>query len=193
MEVETYEIEETTTEGKPPEEVEAVAIQMIEEMGLDGQKKLLAGPEDEVGTRIPYPIMKASEKAVYEQICTSKADLVDYSAGIIPLRVLQVAAHARDIFEGLEVWYPDIHDPDPILVGKRKPPGRTYGQEYFLLARWGEVLEPFEELAAKAEKLLKDDWKNRAETKLAEIKAFQASMDAQVKKYLGGTHVYTPF
>lgn len=196
MKVETFEIEEVTTEGREKAEVEAVAVELIREMGLEGQQRLLKADQDGDGdtvTRIPYPRMKADEHVVYATICNSTCSLGEYDGGIIPLRVLQVAAHARDLFEEIQVWAPAVHDPDPILVGKRTPPGRSYGQEYFLLARWGEVLEPFEKLQKKAEKMIREDWKARIETKVAEVKAFSAGIEGHVMKRMRGEHVYTPF
>lgn len=195
MQIETYEIEELTTEGKPPEEVEAQAMQLIEEMGLDGQRKLIqpAEEEDGVGTRIPYPKMKKEEMAVYQIICDVRTNVADYAGAIIPLRVLQVAAHAKPLFEEVEVWYPGEHDPDPILVGTRTPPGQSYGQECFLLARWGDELAPFEDLKKRAARLLEEEWKAQIETKLAEIKSFSTSIKSQVARKLSGDYHHTPF
>lgn len=196
MQIETYEIEEATTEGREPAEVEAVAVQMIEEMGLEGQKRLLKPQKHEDGdtfTRIPYPRMKAEEEKVYSVLFESQVDVGEHDAGIIPLRVLQVVAHARSLFEEVEVWYPEVHDPDPVLVGKRRPPGRTYGWEFFLLARWGDVLVPFEELRERAIIKLRKDWKRKLEEATAKARQFEANLETNLLSYFAGSYISTPW
>lgn len=65
----------------------------------------------------------------------------------VPTEVRQLIVSARDVFDGLEIWTPELRPvprvgPSPILIGVR-------GGEQWLLARWAEVLEPFEEIQAK--------------------------------------------
>ena len=102
MEIETYEIEETVgeTAGTTPE-VEAEALELIEKLGLEGQRGLVVEKEDGEACRIPYPIMDDRERAVYGELYPEHQALASYKAGIIPLRVLQVAAHAEQIYRTL--------------------------------------------------------------------------------------------
>ena len=145
MLVETFEVLETDCEGNVEQDAEAIAL--IEKLGLDGQKSLIHGAGDKA-ERCPYRKMSVQEQFIYERICPQKTKLSEYSDGPIPLRVLQVAAHARELFQECYVWSATSVDMnDPVLVGRK---GSEYSPELFILARWGEVLEPLDVLAKKA-------------------------------------------
>jgi hypothetical protein len=193
--VETFELEELTTDGREAPEVEAVALQLSEELGLEGQRRLITKvDEEDPGTRNPYPQMTAEEQRVYETICAVKTELTEYDAGIIPVRVLQVVAHAVPLFpEGLQVWHPGVVIPDPLLVGIRVPvKERTWEKKFHLLARWGAELAPFEELRERAGDLLRRRWTATAEKKLRECEGFMAALDANVEMHLSGQYVAIP-
>lgn len=193
MEIQTYEIEEHTTEGRDPFEVEAEAQALIDELGLEGQQKLYGPDEDGVATRtrIPYRRMTQEEARVYGVLYPEQTKVSTYRAGPIPLRVLQVIAHGRTMFDRLEVWGPTTEDPDPILVGYLK--GDNVREDRYLLARWGDALEPFEVLYERAQARLTRDWKAKAEQVIAECQAFIATPGGAVGKYLAGEWVHKPW
>lgn len=164
MQVETYEIEDATSEASAMAN-DSAAIELIEKLGLTGQSSIM---NKETVTRIPYRAMEAREMLVYRALCDEEAALESYSADAIPLRVLQVAAHAKEtqMFSKILVWYPkEARIDDPILIGviKRK----TYpdhvekwmreltSDTYYMLARWGKTLLSFEKLEALALKTLR--------------------------------------
>lgn len=140
VQVETYEVEEIPGGTTPEIETEAAAL--IEKLGLKGQTELLA-PK---GERVQFPEMTAQEHAVYGELFPQRTPVADYAAALIPLRVLQLIAYAteQEQFTSIEVWHKRVRDPDPILVGKRK------GDKVFLMARWGDALQPFARLAEEA-------------------------------------------
>jgi hypothetical protein len=150
MKVETYECSETAAE---PIEACEEAIRLMEEMELEGQKSLIASKEDGPAARCPYRAMTAEEEFVFRVLCPATAKLEKYDAGSLPLRVLQIAAHANglDVYDRLEVWYvAKTPEPDPVLVG-------IVGGEYHwevkarhILARWGEELESWPTLVKRA-------------------------------------------
>lgn len=185
MQVETYEVEECVggVAGTTPE-VEAEAAELIERLGLDGQKGLIAPSEDGEPARCPYRAMTAAEANVYGVLCDQVTAIVEYEQGLIPVRVLQVAAHAREYFQILEVWHARGMEKDPVLVGRRL----KYHAPH-VLARWGEVLEPFERLVERAREVLRRRWKADAEVKLAETQTFLAALNAKVEQYLAGQYV----
>lgn len=192
MEIETYEVEELTTEGRMPEEIEAQALQLIEELGLQGQRERVhKTSEEDPGTRNPYGRMTERERLVYSTICPKSTPVEEYDAGPIPLRVLQVIAHARPLFHELEVWH-EAEDPDPVLVGVNLRPGSTWQKLYHLLARWGTELEPFEKLEKKARERKEREWKNHISSKEQECKVFAAGLQTQLDKYFAGTYVSVP-
>lgn len=126
------------------------AVELIAQLGLDGQNALLeARDQDSPVTRNPYRLMTLQELHVYRELMPKETPIAAYRDGPIPLRVLQVAAHARESCGGLHVWHPEAGIDDPVLVGKVTA-DRGWGYSYYLLARWGEVLKPFDELLAKA-------------------------------------------
>lgn len=188
MQVETYEVTEMTTEGRDSFEIEAEAQALIEEMGLDGQKSLLRQTDPDVGTkeRIPYRLMTNEERGVYKALYPETATMDQYAAGPIPLRVLQVGAHAVKLFDKVEVWFPSTSDPDPLLVG-------CVEAGDYLLARWGDALAPFEDLKDRAIKAVSDDWVANAQQVIEDCRAFIAAPEALVRKKLRGGWVRKPW
>lgn len=164
MLVETYEVTETMGDGT--QECEAEALALIEEMGLEGQQSRVKRTDTGETKRNPYRLMSIDEVFVYGEICPKRTVLTKYADGPVPLRVLQVAAHAKSLFERLEVWHPEsAAEKDPVLVGVN---GYEWNpRERFILARWGEELLPFSELMTKAAKLYRD----RVRGALADAKA----------------------
>lgn len=190
MEIETYEIEEAMTETGTTPEIEAQALELIEKLDLEGQKSLTVETDEGVDTRIPYPEMTSEDEAVYDELFEQKTAVRDYSAGILPVRVLQVVGHAVDLFEEVKVWHRKTQDPDPILVGYQKIAGTT---KKFLLARWGEALKSMEALREEATEKLTRRWTASAKNTIAEAQAFLAGIDGKVAKKLQGSYVSTPF
>src|SRR4051812_13224919 len=128
MKVETYEaISVDEQNGTVLNEiVSEEALALIESLGLSGQRGLIDTRKvdgEEVQVRIPYRRVTSEELAVFSALMPNRVDLAAYADGPIPLRVLQVAAHARslDFFtSGIEVWCPEPGRDDPVLVGVRK-------------------------------------------------------------------------
>ena len=144
MLVETFEVTEINCDGEA--EDSGAALQLIEELELDGQAALRSGEH-----RFPYRRMNQEEHDVYRIILPRTTALREYGSGAIPLRVLQVAAHVKqfpEIVTHTDVWHPEDVRLDPLLVGERRE-GYSV-KDRFILARWGEVLEPFAVLRAKA-------------------------------------------
>lgn len=152
MLVDTYETPEVNEGGI----IECVSesIELIESLNLEGQRKLIKPDENGDSKRVPYPKMTKEQKAVIKAICPKESNLSDYSDQAIPLRVLQVAAHANEMFDRILVWHPENADEkDPYLIGRN---GEGWGdKEYYMLARWGEELLPWSEMTSKAAKILR--------------------------------------
>jgi hypothetical protein len=183
MEVETYEVSETAAE---PTEASEEAIGLIDELGLVGQRTLVQD-EDDVVTRVPYRCATAEEVRVFRALCPIETKLVDYAEEPIPLRVLQVAAHARGLNLGDEllVWHRESSTiKDPVLVA-REGDAWSSDRKYYLLARWGEELESWPTLVKLATEVLRQKFL----AALAEIKtrvlAAEASIDARALGQLG--------
>ena len=142
---------------------DAEAQELIAKLGLAGQSRLI---NPDTVTRLPYRAMEAREMLVYRALCDASKKLEEYDVDAIPVRILQVAATAKDcsMFTELQVWYPrEARIDDPLLVGVRKAhPYPDHPEKwmreitndtFFLLARWGKTLLPFEQLEAMAVKM----------------------------------------
>ena len=155
MQIETFELQEVTDQGV---EQSAEAVAICEKLGLSGQ---LERGKDASGTRFSYRKMTALEGRVYGVLCPRKTEIAKYSDEPIPLRVLQVAAHGREMFDTLEIWHPDNADiKDPVLVGIKDPvlvgiKGTSWSGERYILARWGEVLDSLDVLKSMAAKIVR--------------------------------------
>lgn len=177
MQVETFECVETASE---PIEASEEAIGLIESLGLAGQKELICKPEEKPSTRCPYREMTAEEAFVYGVLCPDKSPLGKYKASPIPLRVLQIAAHANSlgIFKDLEVWDREsVTVKDPVLVAYN---GDRYkwDRKLFILARWGEELETFATLLKRAVAIKREQFTEALE-------GIRASIDAQIASFQG--------
>lgn len=173
MQVETYEIEEQGAGAEP--EVES-----------DKPRG------DHGATRFQYPEMTAQEIAVYTAIFPVWTNIKSYSASIIPVRVLQVAAHAMEFCDVVEVWHKRIHDGDPLLVGVRKGVQSWEVRGRYRLARWGDALKDFSELTKEAATIVRDRMRSNLEECAADVQAKLAALDSLVSKKLRGEHIGSP-
>jgi hypothetical protein len=174
MLVETFECTETAAE---PIEATEEAIAIMESLGLEGQKALVA-PNKNNGfeQRCPYREITAEERFVYRILCPVETTLKAYSGTPIPLRVLQIASHAESlgIFTGgLRVWdRASVTVKDPVLVGYTKHAQYSWMEgACFILARWGEELETFATLLKRATAAKREELKQEAQRLTATIAA----------------------
>lgn len=192
MQVETFEETEVSAQGQE-DPADEVAMKLIIDLGLTGQvdrnKKTDGG---ETTTRCPYRVMTAKEVAVYSILFPRKVDVEKYSAGMIPLRVLQVIAHAKElnVYKSIQIWAENTRPKDPILVAERQ--SDKYSTENHILARWGEALEPFEVLADRALKQAMSEIKSSAEKSIAECQKILASLEAHATMKINGEWFHLP-
>jgi hypothetical protein len=197
MKIETYECEELRGSEATTMAADAEAIELIEKLGLEGQRKL-ANPD--TCTREPYREMTKLELFVWSSVCPEKTEVTQYRLSPIPLRVLQVIAYARElgIYTRLEVWHPKQVKEDPILVGV--PNNEQWSSKRHLIARWGDVLVPFAELQERAKEVMArnfaaalDEIKQEVTRAEANIKArVERSFDAQTFDMPCGYHIANP-
>lgn len=187
MQIETYEIEEVP-EQLNDEANKLEALELIEKLELDGQKNLF---NKKKGNIIPYQEMTSYEVKVYETIFPQKTEVKKYTYSPIPIRVLQVIAHAIELFPQLEIWHKRMKSPDPILVGILNP--KSYSEKhYFLLARWGDALENFKILAKEALEQKKEEWKNLCLAKQKKAEVFLLQIEENIRKYFNDEYVDLP-
>lgn len=183
MQVETYEIEEQD-ETTAPEAIEEEAKALVEELGLSGQQSLTHTHADGVTERVPYPKMTQEEAVVYRTLFPTETPVEKYEGGIIPVRVLQVVKHCRDLGLTLVVWHSPQYQPDPVLVGKLGT------NTLFRLARWGSALAPYKKLLGEARESLKRSLKRQAMDTVARGQIVLNDLDGHVEKKLCGEWFY---
>lgn len=190
MLVETYEVPEVAgIDGE--RESDAEAIELIDRLGLNGQKALV---NRDSGERFPYRPMTDAERKIYNVLLPKQTNIKEYKEAPIPLRVLQIAAHASTVkmdggiaFSEIQVWSAKSAEvKDQILVGKH---GSTYDYTLYLLARWGEVLLPLDELKKLAIKTRFEEIRSAAAKIAAQAQAKLASL-VECDDVLGETVPY---
>lgn len=196
MKIETFEVISIDEQDGQVvnEQVSEEAMALIESLGLEGQRELLAEREaggEAVMVRNPYRKMSGEEFAIFSAVLPRRVVIERYNDGPIPLRVLQIAAHAKDLFDDVVIWCPaDPAKPDPLLVGVKggttwqgNTAGRS-GGDSFLLARWGEVLEPMDTLREQAKRLVIASAKASVAQARAKVMAFESGLDEKIEAYL---------
>ena len=179
MVVETY-LRETAAPEITPEEKDGL-LDLVHELGLKGQQTLVEGSSDT--DIVPFRPMTAEEENVYATILPEHEKLELYEQEVIPLRVLEVAKRAREDGTGkvahLFVWYSTTMK-DPILVGRQE----SYSGQLYLLARWGDELESFPKLKAKAALMLLPRLTAKLKTAITALQGVEPK--TRVEQFLNG-------
>lgn len=181
MKVETYEIEEPKAEPQ----LEAEAIDLIEKLGLEGQKSLVVDT-GETERRIPYREVTASEKVIFESVFSKTEDVKKYSEGIIPVRILQVISHGKDLFERVDVR---SGESGALLIGVN---GRYSNEKWFPLARWGVELPSMAKLREDARRVIKNNFEKSLLDCIEKCQSMRQSVDSLVERRLSGDAVSIP-
>jgi hypothetical protein len=184
MKVEEFSTVELTSAGDVDSAEQVKAL--VEQLDLTGQKKFVSGESTET---FCYRKMTLQEDAVYGAICPSRTKLVEYADSLMPLRVLQIAAHAKslNVFDDLVVWHPENADMrDPVLVGVQKIKNQWGGTDdhLYLLVRWGTALKPFVECVEEARKIIAAKAKTELQDIVATATVKLAGLDAMIDSYV---------
>lgn len=150
MAVEIY-LEPELSEMVGSPEVTEEWKQLAEELGMEGQLKLIK-PKSEGGSdKNPSPYIHMNKKAerVFAVLCPEVVDYKKYDKSTIPREVLKEIALAEkeQYFDKICIWYDDA-SPDPVVVGYIKHGSYDYIKH--MIARFGDEILPFEVLESKA-------------------------------------------
>lgn len=148
MVVETFIDEEIAVVNQEEKEL---MLEMAQNLGLSKQVELMSN-DNHVNC---YRNITAEELFVYGTNFPNTVKIEEYS-GVIPLRVMQVVAHYKELFPGYTVnlMCPEPGFKDPVVVGSK-----YYWQidgESHLLCRFGEALEEFHVLKERAIKKVEE-------------------------------------
>ena len=165
-----------------------------EVLGLDKQLALT----DKEKSPIPFEFMNTVSKRVYETLCPAKVNYKEYSKTAIPLEVLGLIHLSvnEGYFKEIQIWYDD-KTPDPLAIGvKQKSLQYDWDNELYLIARWGDVLRPFDELKKMAIKVYTNSQRLSLTKKISEAKNKLESLDVNVQMYFDAqmeAYEVTPF
>lgn len=165
--VETYEVEEVANNIDDCAETR----DLIAKLGLEGQEERAVPVEK--GTN-PYRKMTAEEQFIYQTLLPKEVSAKNYADGPIPLRVLQVLSHAKDLdfFTEFKIWCPkDATKDDPVLLGIDK------SRQRYILARWGKVLESLDTLRPIALLEAREKFRAKYEAIVSSCKATLEGLD----------------
>lgn len=172
MAVEIY-LEPELLEMVGSEEVTAEWKQLAEELGMEGQLKLIE-PKSSGENKHPSPYIHMNAKAerVFSIICPQVINYKKYNKSTIPREVLREIALAEkeNYFDKICIWYDDA-SPDPLVVGYIKE--SSYSFIKHMIARFGDEVLPFEELEIKAVNRLR---KQMEETLKAELSSIERTV-----------------
>ena len=144
--------------------------QLAEELGMEGQLKLIAPKSREESDKNPSPYIHMNAKAerVFAILCPEVVDYKKYDKSTIPRDVLREIAMAERLkfFDKICIWYDDA-SPDPLVVGYIKV--GTYEYVKHMIARFGDELLPFEELERKSINRLKKRMTDKLKSSLSAI------------------------
>jgi len=150
-----------------------------EALGLEKQIALTT----KEASPIPFEFMNTVIKRVYETLCPMKVQYKQYGKTPIPLEVLGLIQLSENegYFEGIEIWYDD-KSPDPLAVGIKKG-AQEWDKNFYLIARWGDVLRPFEEWKKMAIKVYTATNKLSLQKKIQEAKTKLENIELNTQLY----------
>jgi hypothetical protein len=155
--------------------------QLAEELGMEGQLKLITPKSGEESDKNPSPYIHMNAKAerVFAILCPEVVDYKKYDKSTIPRDVLREIAMAERLkfFDKICIWYDDA-SPDPLVVGYIKV--GTYEYVKHMIARFGDELLPFEELERKSINRLKKRMTDK-------LKSALSSIDSTVDEFFNPT------
>jgi hypothetical protein len=155
--------------------------QLAEELGMEGQLKLITPKSGEESDKNPSPYIHMNAKAerVFAILCPEVVDYKKYDKSTIPRDVLREIAMAERLkfFDKICIWYDDA-SPDPLVVGYIKMGNYEYVKH--MIARFGDELLPFEELERKSINRLKKRMTDK-------LKSALSSIDSTVDEFFNPT------
>jgi len=144
--------------------------QLAEELGMEGQLKLITPKSEGEENKNPSPYIHMNAKAerVFAILCPEVVDYKKYDKSTIPRDVLREIAMAERLkfFDKICIWYDDA-SPDPLVVGYIRVGNYEYVKH--MIARFGDELLPFEELERKSINRLKKRMTDKLKSSLSAI------------------------
>lgn len=157
--------------------------ELAEKLNLDGQKTVV-----EDGTKlIPFKEVSPRELRAIRAYLGSFNSIEKFDYSPIPVRVLEVLSEWKHVFDQVIVFYSDNSEKvDPIAVGKIERDGKL---KYYLIARWGEELIPYDELIQKGIETIKRNLKTTFTKAKVDAEKILENIDFYVEEALKGRYI----
>lgn len=162
----------------------------IRELELEGQLGMI---ENAKGARaIPFMAANDFQYHILKELFNRECSPEQFNHCIIPLNVLDaIALCKRDqYFEKIEIRWCD-GEPDPVVIGsiyeneEDKREKRTWRMKHYLIARWGEVLETWEQMRERALKKYKTRRTNEINDSIRGYKRELEDLDSYTLRQFG--------
>ena len=138
--------------------------------------------DEESSVSAPFKEMSQGEYRCYVQVLPFSTKWKEYR-GFIPTPALRLIEQFRDQFT--EIYILSDNQNDPILYGKIK-------ESMFLMAKWGNMIEPFESVKTRAKEIWKLKYKAECLEKIEVIKSkiSEEGIANQWERHFKGEWVY---
>jgi hypothetical protein len=190
--VTVYELKENEELTRVPEAAGEWTA-MVNDLGLEGQKKLLTkAQEGEMASPIPYLWMNSRLRKVFKTLCPTNQNIDEYDKMPIPILIL---GHVKQCqmkgwFKAIEVWYDD-EKPDPVVVGIANK--KQEEETAYLIGRWGAEDKSLEALSFEAAERRKAHLIHEANEKLSEVQKVLENPDKEVENYFADHYSVTTY
>lgn len=149
--------------------------------GLDLKQQIKKlGKVERIGN--PYMRLDPRTERVCEMLCPKKESYTTYTAGTLPLEILQEIHRCKknEWFPVMEVWYDD-QSPDPFLIGYESKKGSA---NKYLIARWGDELLPLEQLTNKAINRFKEAYQRALNRLIQDCEYRKQEVEGEIRGYI---------
>ena len=192
--VETFLIEETTDLIYDVDKLEKWHSH-VTELGLTGQTQIVKPNK----SPIPFMHMKQEVVNMFKVLCPATVAVNEYSLTPIPLEILDLVALSKNekYFDMIQIWF-DNKSPDPLCVGltyqneEDRVKGYSWRMNHYLIGKWYDVKQSFEELKERAAKRYKAQERNRLEQQIVTYQRDLEDLDRKTIDFLG-TDTSLPF
>jgi hypothetical protein len=191
MQVEDYKIEVKCVDDANQAMQDGVAMELIERLGLDGQKKLL---NPATGSRSTFKMMMKLEFNVFETLFPNKTNLKEFKSEAIPVKALQAIDEAvqSGVYQRIEIWWSEeMTDPLAVgVIGQSNP--QPWNADYIdvksrhLICRWADALIPFDRLITMARKKFESSRRHELKKIIASYTADFNGLDDEIDSKFEG-------
>lgn len=169
-------------------------MELVSDLGMEGQKKLMGKAHVGDGVHIekagnPYMAINQHLSRVIRTLAPDCQSYNEYDKSTIPVDIISEIKKCVDNgwFRRIKIYY-DTQSPDPFVVGFVED---SWGGDKFLIGRFGEHLVPFEQLADAAVARLRDKAVESFRKLKFELELKMQDVDAFLRGRLSGDNTLT--